>query len=106
MLDPADVPAFNAPEPLFSALQLVGAAPFPARPSVAGGIFGAPHGSRLAIVAFAQDGIIRPAEAEALFDHLTAGSAGRTFQVIHGESAVHDLHISDPAGLAAELRIH
>lgn len=91
---------YNAPEPVLSALQLVGALGL-ARPSVDAGIFAGERGSRLTIVAFEQDAFVRPEEDAALFDHLTGGRNGWKFHVVAGEGAVHDMYVSDPAGLLA-----
>ena len=103
----ADVAArgFNAPEPLLSALQLVGAPPFGQRPTIDAGIFSGRHGSQLAVIGFEHDQLVRPEEAAALFEYLTAGRNGRKFAVVSGQDAVHDLYISDPAALLAGTRI-
>lgn len=95
---PAQVVAngWNAPAPLYASLQLVGAPPF-TRAAVSAGIFAGRYGSRLAIVTYAQDQLIRPDEGRALMQLLTDGQNGQTFTEIGGEFAVHDLHVSDPA---------
>jgi pimeloyl-ACP methyl ester carboxylesterase len=97
---PAEVVAngYSAPAPLFASLQLVGAPPF-ARPSISAGIFAGRHGTRLAVVTFGQDQLIRPEEGQALMQLLTDGQSGRTFTVIQEEFAVHDLYLSDPAAI-------
>lgn len=89
---------YNAPAPLFASLQLVGAPPF-ARPSISAGIFGDVHGTRLRIVVFEQDQLIRPEEGQALLEHLAGGGSGQTFSVIGGAEAVHDLYLSNPGAL-------
>jgi pimeloyl-ACP methyl ester carboxylesterase len=97
---PAEVAAngYNAPAPLFASLQLVGAPPF-ARPSISAGIFAGRHRTRLSVVNFAQDPLIRPEEGQAIMQHLTDGQSARAFTLIQGEFAVHDLYLSDPAAL-------
>ena len=90
---------YNAPEPLLSALQLVGAAPFGQRPQVDAGVFAAKLGTRLTIVAFEQDGLVRPEEAAAITAHLTGHALGARFEVVRGPGAVHDLYVSDLAAL-------
>jgi pimeloyl-ACP methyl ester carboxylesterase len=96
---------YNAPEPLFSALQLVGALPnLPTRPAVARGIFAAVHGSQLEVVAFENDQLVRPAEADVLFSHLTADRNGHKFSVVTGSSSVHDMFVSAPAEMLAQVR--
>ncbi|HYR09538.1 MAG TPA: alpha/beta hydrolase [Longimicrobium sp.] len=97
---PAQVAAngYNAPAPLYASLQLVGAPPF-ARPSISPGIFAGRYGTRLGVVVFDQDPLIRPEEGRALMQLLTDGQSARTFTVIPGEFAVHDLYLSDPAAI-------
>ncbi|HEX6370067.1 MAG TPA: alpha/beta hydrolase [Longimicrobium sp.] len=102
---PAEVAAngYNAPAPLYASLQLVGAPPFAGRPSISAGIFAGRHGTRLSVVNFAQDPLIRPEEGQALMQFLTDGQSARTFTVIEGDFAVHDLYLSDPAALLRPL---
>jgi hypothetical protein len=97
---------YNAPEPLLSALQLVGAPDVGGkRPVIDAGIFSGAHGSQLSLIAFENDLLIRPPEAEAIFRHLTAGQNGRKLDVVSGSDAVHDLYISDPGALLSGTRI-
>lgn len=91
-----------APAPLYASLQLVGAPPF-GRPLVAEGVFAGRYGTRLSVVTFEQDQLIRPAEGQALMRHLTGGENGQIFIVVPGTYAVHDLYLSDPAAI---LRAH
>ena len=97
---------YNAPEPLFSALQLVGGAhpAFPTRPAIQRGIFAGVMGTRLVLVAFENDQLVRPAEADALFSHLTADRNGHKFSVVTGPASVHDMFVSSPAELLAQVR--
>ena len=103
---PADVAAlgYNAPEPLLSSLQLVGAPPFQ-RPAIDAGIFASRYGSQLTVIAFEQDIIVRPEEAAALYAYLTGKRPAGKFAVVRGSQAVHDLYISDPAALLDGTRI-
>ena len=94
----------NAPEPIVVTAQLVGAPPF-SRPAITTGIFDKLHESHFSIVAFAEDQIIRPGEAAALFDYLTAGGNEKRFTVVQGSESVHDMYISDPAALLAGARM-
>ncbi|MFL5386699.1 MAG: alpha/beta hydrolase [Longimicrobiaceae bacterium] len=87
-----------APAPLYASLQLVGAPPF-GRPLVAEGVFAGRHGTRLDVVTFEQDQLIRPAEGQALMRHLTGGEGGQSFIVVPGTFAVHDLYLSDPGAI-------
>ena len=95
---------YGAYEPLASALQLVGAPPFPGRPAVARGIFAGVQGTQLTVVAFEQDQLVRPAEADALFSHLTADRNGHKFSVVGGPRSVHDMFVSSPGELLAQVR--
>lgn len=100
-----DVARFNAPEPLFSALELIGALelllgppPIP-RPSVDAGIFAATTGTTLHTISFENDQIIRPEEQAALYTYLTGAAPGTRVVVVDGQFAVHDTYVSDPEGL-------
>ena len=97
----ADVAAlgYNAPEPLVSSLELVGAPPIGQRPAIDAGIFASRYGSQLTIIAFENDIIVRPEEAAALYAYLTGKHNGGKFAVVHGSEAVHDTYLSDPAAL-------
>ncbi|HEX8904299.1 MAG TPA: alpha/beta hydrolase [Longimicrobiaceae bacterium] len=97
---PAQVTAngYNAPAPLYASLQLVGAPPF-SRPSISAGIFADGYGTRLGVITFEQDQLIRPAEGQALLAHLAGGSSGQKFSTIAGPEAVHDLLISNPLAI-------
>ena len=94
---------YNAPEPAYSASQLVGLAPF-TRPAIDRGIFAGVLGTRLVVVAFEEDQLIRPAEADALFSWLTADRNGHKFSVVTGPSSVHDMFLSAPAEILAQVR--
>ncbi|PON18793.1 hypothetical protein C2W62_06150 [Candidatus Entotheonella serta] len=56
---------YNAPEPLFATLQLVGEAPF-SRPSINRGIFAPQRGTRLFMATYEQDVLFRPNESAQL----------------------------------------
>jgi len=101
---PADVAAlgYNAPEPLLSALELVGATPF-VRPSVDAGLFGPDSQTTLQIVSYEQDTINPPSENALLYAHLTGDSSGAGFAEVSGAEAVHDLHVSDPSTLLNQI---
>jgi hypothetical protein len=101
--DPAQVAArgFNAPEPLFGALQLVGGPPF-VRPAVDAGIFGAGSKTTLAVASFEQDTIVNAGEAAMLYEYLTGDGSREGVVEVRGASAVHDMYVSDPRTLLAE----
>ncbi|MFL5539537.1 MAG: hypothetical protein ACJ8J0_11125 [Longimicrobiaceae bacterium] len=60
-------------------------------------MFSASRGTRLSIVTIEQDQLIRPAESQALLQHLT-GEGGQLF-VVTGAEAVHDPIVSNPAAI-------
>jgi pimeloyl-ACP methyl ester carboxylesterase len=95
----------NAPEPIIVTLQLVGALP-PGRPAIDAGIFSGQHGSQLSVIAFAEDQIVRPGEAAALFAYLTGGNNGGKFAVVEGSESVHDMYISNPAALLRSIHLN
>jgi len=103
----ADVTAlgYNAPEPLLSALQLVGAPPFPSRPVIGEGIFAPSRGTLLSVVAFDEDQIVRPAEASALYDRLAGPVPLRAFFTVTGPESVHDMFVSNPTAMFADVRV-
>ncbi len=101
---PAEVAArgWNAPGPGVATLQLVGAPPF-ARPRVAAGVFDPARGTRLLVVSYEQDPLIRPDENRLLYEHLTDDPSGALFLEVSGPGTVHDLHVADPQRLLDEL---
>jgi hypothetical protein len=106
---PAEVAAdgLNAPEPLLSSLNLLGFPPF-AREEIDPGVFGPDNGTRLSVVSFQEDVLIRPEENAILYEHLTGQAPDRNFVVVTGPEAVHDLQLSGPevllGALAADVR--
>lgn len=101
---PAQVAAFgyNAPEPLLSALNLVGTPPF-VRPTVDAGIFGPGRGTRLFVAAYQEDRLVRPEESALLYEFLTGDPTRHGSAAVAGPESVHDLHVADPAGLLAAV---
>lgn len=98
---PADVARFNAKEPSFSSLQLVGLG-LP-RPGVPAGAFAPSLGTRLTVIGLENDTIIRPAEQVLLYEHLTGTPAGFEVITVRGATSVHDMHVADPDALLAAL---
>lgn len=98
---PADVARFNAKEPSFSSLQLVGLG-LP-RPGVPAGAFAPELGTRLTVIGLENDTIIRPSEQVLLYEHLTGTPAGFAVITVRGGTAVHDMYIADPDALLAAL---
>jgi len=101
---PAEVAAggLNAPEPLLAALDLVGAPPF-TREAIDPGIFAPGNATRLSVVTYEQDVVIRPEENTLLYQYLTGQAPDRDLVVVTGPEAVHDLQLSDPELLLASL---
>jgi alpha-beta hydrolase superfamily lysophospholipase len=98
---PADVARYNAREPAVAGLQLLGLG-F-RRPSIRAGAFAPEHGSALTLVTMENDTIVRPAETTLLYEHLTGTPAGFAVIVVGGPTSVHDMHVADPAALAAAI---
>ena len=101
---PAEVAAggYNAPEPLLVALNLVGAPPL-AREEIDPGIFARRHGTRLSVVSYQEDVLIRPGESAILADYLDGEQPGADVVVVTGPDSVHDLHLSAPELLLQAL---
>jgi pimeloyl-ACP methyl ester carboxylesterase len=87
-----------SPESLTAVGGLVGApAPLDA------GIFRSDLGTRLDVVSFQHDTLVRPSENEALYQHVTGASPERGWTRIDGPNAVHGLPISNPAAMLAAV---
>lgn len=71
------------------------------RPSADPGLFGPEAGTRLTMVAYEQDRVVKMDKALAYYAHLTGDQAGVRFVAVGGLDAVHDTHISDPGLLLA-----
>lgn len=101
---PAEVTAlgYNAPEPLCSTLQLVGAPPL-ARPTVDAGIFSPARRTRLFVATFEQDILIRPEENALLYEHLTGDAGLNLLAVVGGPETVHDLYVAGPVRLLVDV---
>jgi len=93
---------YNAPEPLYGTLQLVGLPPF-ARPEVAPLVFGPDSGTTLRVVSFAQDFIIAAGEAAALYAYLTGDATQAGLVEVGGPAAVHDTYVLDPAAVVEAI---
>lgn len=89
---------FNAPEPLLAAANQVGAPPL-RRPRIDGGIFSKSERTRLFMVTYEQDTLIRPEENAVLYEFLTEDARLRRLTVITGPETVHDFHVSSPRDL-------
>lgn len=86
---------YNSPESLAALGQLTGAGPT-GRVDVDPGIFAKCFHTKLEMVTFENDTIVRPDEGAALDQYLTADDDLSRFTVLAGDNAVHGLPISDP----------
>jgi pimeloyl-ACP methyl ester carboxylesterase len=66
------------------------------RPTVDAGLFDESSHTRLTLVAYEQDPIVRVESSQALYVHLTSDTSLNRFSVIGGPASVHDMHISAP----------
>lgn len=87
-------------EPLFVALQLVGAGGLE-RVQVEPGAFA--EDVRLRLLVYAEDTLVPVFDGDDLYRHLTGDDAFGCFAVVQGAHAVHDLHVSSPATVVAML---
>jgi pimeloyl-ACP methyl ester carboxylesterase len=86
---------YNGPESFAAMSQLVGIPPVE-RPDIDPAIFSHGLGTRLDLVTFENDTLIRPEEGSALYTYLTGDSELSRFTLVEGDDAVHGLPISDP----------
>lgn len=105
---------FAFPEPLQVALELNGLPPATSRPQVESLVFADRglitlwRGTFLQAVSFENDTLARPGEVVQTYVHLSGDSGLRRYAEVVGGNAVHDMYISDPAGIlqAVAGRIH
>jgi pimeloyl-ACP methyl ester carboxylesterase len=90
----------GSPVALESRAMLEGLVP---RPSVDALLFGWHEGTRLTMVAYEQDRVVRADKSLDFYKHLTGDADAERFVVIGGPNAVHDTHIADPALLLAGM---
>ena len=94
---------YNAPEPLYGALELVGELGF-ARPEVAAGLFGPDSGTSLQVVSFEQDFIIAATEAAMVYEYLTGDGSGGGLVEVGGAASDHDTYLTDAPAVVHALR--
>ena len=92
---------YIGPEPYLVSLQMVLALP---RPSVSAGVLSAAHGTPTSILSFSEDSVVPAADAKELYEYLTADARGTLYRSIVAHDAVHNMLVSDPAGLIDALR--
>jgi pimeloyl-ACP methyl ester carboxylesterase len=97
---PAEIATRNwiAPESLTAVGGVVAPAPLDT------GIFAEDRGTKLTVISFEHDTLVRPAENEALYQYVTGESPERGWTRIDGANAVHGLPISDPAAMLAAVK--
>jgi pimeloyl-ACP methyl ester carboxylesterase len=102
---PAEVGAlgYDSPESATALAGVLGAPTTP-RADFDPGIFCRHFGTKLDLVSFQNDVIVRPAENEALFHYDTGERPELGFTTVGGPNAVHGLPVSDPAGMLAALK--
>jgi pimeloyl-ACP methyl ester carboxylesterase len=101
---PAEVGAngWNTPESLVALANLMGAPDVP-RSSFDPGIFDNGRGTRVDIVSFEHDTLVKPAENEAVYRRATGESPEHGWTTVMGPNAVHGMPINDPAGMLAAV---
>jgi len=90
--------AYNSAESLTALGQLFGA-----HPEVDADVFAKHFRTKLEIVSFEHDVVVRPIEAEALYEHLTGRDALAGFSVVVGADAVHGMPMGNPVEMLAQL---
>jgi hypothetical protein len=93
---------YDSPEPIAALGELLGTPPAQ-RPYVSPGAFAEGNGTKLDVVAFAADAIIRPAESEALYTYLTGEPACSGFTTVNGADLVHGAIISSPGAILSAI---
>jgi pimeloyl-ACP methyl ester carboxylesterase len=94
---------YVALESLTAAGQLLRIQGFPP-PQVDQGLFVRQHGTRLVVIAFAQDITVTVDEQKNLYRFLTADADLQSFKTVTGDQAVHDTYISNPRLLFSALQ--
>jgi pimeloyl-ACP methyl ester carboxylesterase len=89
-------------EPITTALQLTGQIPLP-RPGARQGAFALNKGTVLAVISFSQDVLTPAVDQDDLYLHLN-GRQGLLYRPVVAPNAVHNMHISNPAGVLTQLR--
>jgi hypothetical protein len=111
---PAEVTAagYIGFEPISTLLQLTEQTlPLPgggmitlARPTVDAGAFSLRRGTVLTLMSFAEDTLVPAADLGGLYEYLTGDTRGRRYVTIATPDAVHNMFVSNPGPIVAELR--
>ncbi|MDA8140437.1 MAG: alpha/beta hydrolase [Desulfobacteraceae bacterium] len=102
----ADTAAYNAPEPYYTVLQLVGIlAPqgFP-RPDAREGAFSICKGTLLNVISFSQDVLVPAGDLDDLYNYLTGNTLGLFYRKVDKSDACHSMLISNPAEVVKALK--
>jgi pimeloyl-ACP methyl ester carboxylesterase len=99
-----EMQTYNAPEPLFTLLQLVGFEGFPlARPSAREGAFSISNGTLLNLISFSQDLLVPKADLDALYPYLTGDHFNIFYRPVNKDDACHSMHITNPKEIVKKL---
>jgi pimeloyl-ACP methyl ester carboxylesterase len=89
-------------EPITTALQLTGQIPLP-RPAVRQGAFAPIRGTLLSVISFSQDVLTTTENHRPLYEYLI-GRQGLMYRPVNTPTAVHSMHVSEPANMIAAIR--
>jgi pimeloyl-ACP methyl ester carboxylesterase len=97
---------WSGPEPITTALELVGTSAPLWRPFVRQNAFQPQNGTVLSVVAGSQDVLTPQVDQPILYTYLTGlGATGRTlYRPVNTDDAVHSMYISNPTGLLDALK--
>jgi pimeloyl-ACP methyl ester carboxylesterase len=97
----ADVAAqgYDSPEAVIASAEVFGDGK--PRPTASAGILARPHGTRLFVLQFEQDGIGPLSEQQGLYTYLTGDQDLRRFASVPGVNAVHDMYVAQPQDVVA-----
>ncbi|MFZ4403657.1 MAG: alpha/beta hydrolase [Pseudobdellovibrionaceae bacterium] len=101
---PAEVEArkYISTEPFFAGADLLRIPGFNT-PQIPAGIFAKKNGSRFTMISAEQDVTVQVSEQKELYKHLTGDNTLKSFNLITGDQAIHDIYITNPAALAPLL---
>lgn len=86
---------YNSRESFTALSELVGIPPYE-RPDIDAGIFGDDNGTRLTVIAFRNDSVVRVEEGRATYKFLTGKKKSQHFSIVEAPDAVHGTPISEP----------
>jgi pimeloyl-ACP methyl ester carboxylesterase len=101
-----ELATYNAPEPLYTLLQLVGQLTpmgYP-RPDAREGAFSICKGTLLNLISFSQDTLVPVDDLDDLYNHLTGNTLGIFYRKIEAADACHSMLITNPAEVVKVMR--